>query len=450
MTNGGFADFETTTEVAERLGIDSSQVRRYCEQGRFEGAFKPHTRMWLIPRGTEPNIRNVGRRPEGRAPRSYEVRLDAPPAGYALESATEGQTARVAVREFTSSGDGEVFISRLEGIPQQLLSLLPLDAQVRPSMIDHLVAIIRKDLTATVYLNECEIRMQARSARPLEAGEAIFEDDIVDIARLSFEGVEFPPDAGVACVFSFGWRKGFFFDVEPLGIDGPVREYDVGELLGAYMAYLGNQQLFSLDEGDWNFLIERGWFPFASLPKQVTKNLVGFTKSRIDVDVVLPQMLDAVKAAVPVFRERWSGSQLLEPHLDLLLHALDEFEEGDYISCTSIVYPRIEGILRSIHEALGEEEGASQKVLTRVSTEAREEDLHPYSWLLPAPFRRFIEEAYFANFTPGQPATLSRNTVGHGVATAEQFNEKAACLGLLVVDQLFYYLPTNLASSSHS
>jgi hypothetical protein len=54
-----------------------------------------------------------------------EVRLDAPPAGYALESATEGQTAHVAVREFTSSEDGKVFISRLEGIPQQLLSLLP-------------------------------------------------------------------------------------------------------------------------------------------------------------------------------------------------------------------------------------------------------------------------------------------------------------------------------------
>jgi hypothetical protein len=108
-----------------------------------------------------------------------------------------------------------------------------------------------------------------------------------------------------------------------------------------------------------------------------------------------------------------------------------------------LLYPRIEGILRSMHEALGVKQSPKQEVLARVATEAREETLHSHSWLLSAPFRRFINEAYFANFTPGQLANLSRNTVGHGVATVEQFNEKAACLGLLVVDQLFFYLPTS-------
>lgn len=212
------------------------------------------------------------------------------------------------------------------------------------------------------------------------------------------------------------------------------------------MAYLDNQRLFSLDEGDWSFTIERGWFPVITLPKRVTDSLIGFTESRVDADVVLPQVAAAVKVCVPAFRERWSGSGLLRPHLDFLLRALDRFEDGDFIACTSIVYPRIEGILRSMHEALGVEENASQRVLTQVATEAREEELHPYSWLLPAPFRRFIDEADFAHFTPGQPANLSRNTVGHGVATAQQFDEKGACLGLLVADQLFFYLPTSEAN----
>lgn len=380
----------------------------------------------------------------------YEIRLDAPPAGYALESATEeGQTVRVAVREFTSSEDGELFVSRLEGIPQQLLSLIPTGNRVQPSMVDHLVAIIRKDLTVTVYLNECETYAQIRVARKVEAGEPILEDDVVDINRFSFEGVEFPVDAGVVCVFSSGWRKGFFFDIEPLLKDGPDRKYEVEELLGSYLAYLDNQQLFSLSEGDWDFLIERGWFPFITLPKRCTGSLVGFTKSRVDLDVMLPQVVEAVEASVPAFHERWGTSELIRPHRDLLLHALDEFEEGDYVSCASIVYPRIEGILRSIHEALGEKEHATQQVLARMSTEVRKEDLHSNSWLLPTKFRRFMEESYFANFAPGQPAKFSRNSVGHGVVTAEQFNEKAACLGLLLVDQLFFYLPTSDASSSN-
>ena len=377
----------------------------------------------------------------------YEIRLDAPPAGYALESATEeGQTVHVAVREFTSSEDGELFVSRLEGIPQQLLSLIPPGNRVQPSMLDHLVAIIRKDLTATVYLNECEIHAQIRVARPVEAGDPIIEDDVVDISKFSFKGVEFPVDAGVVCVFSSGWRKGLFFDVAPLLKDGPDRKYEVEELLGSCIAYLDNQRLFSLSESDWDFLIERGWFPFNTLPKRVTDSLVGFTKSRVDLDVVLPHVVEAVESSVPAFRERWGASEPISPHRNLLLHALDEFEEGDYVSCASIIYPLVEGILRSIHETLGEKESATQQVLARMSTEAREGELHANSWLLPNKFRKFIEEAYFANFAPGQPAKFSRNSVGHGVATAEQFNEKAACIGLLLVDQLFFYLPASDAS----
>jgi hypothetical protein len=58
-----FEDYETAAEVAARLGIDSSQVRRYCEQDRFNGAFKPHPRMWLIPRGAMPTETGFGRPP---------------------------------------------------------------------------------------------------------------------------------------------------------------------------------------------------------------------------------------------------------------------------------------------------------------------------------------------------------------------------------------------------
>jgi hypothetical protein len=372
----------------------------------------------------------------------FEIKLDEPVHGYTLDAALEGQTVAVRFEEFTSSENGELFISRLEGIPQQLLSLLPSSAGIQPSRIDHLVGIIRKDLTTTLYVNECNVLVEMRAGRAVKAGEGITEDAIVDIDRLSFEGVHFQADAGIVCVFSAGWREGFYFDLSPLIPDRADRTHDVEERLGSYMAYLQYQQLFSLSESDWDFMIQRGWFPFVTLPKRIARRLISFAQSRIDLDEVLPEAVEAVTEALPTIRERWSESELLRPHVELLMHALDEFAEDDYISCTSIIYPRIEGILRSIHVALGKEESASQRVLAQVSTEARQEELHPHSWLLPDKFRRFMQESYFAHFTPGQPAELSRNTVGHGVATAEQFNEKAACLGLLVVDQLFFYLPT--------
>lgn len=372
----------------------------------------------------------------------HEVKLNEIPAGYALETAQDGQPVSVAVREFTSSEDGELFISRLEGLPQQLLSLVSPVAVLQASTIDHLVAVIRKDHSATVYVNECKVLTHVRVKRKIDKGEYVSEDDIADINRLTFEGVEVPPDAGVVCVFSSGWRKGFFFDVAPLDAEGSDREYDIEELLGSYMAYLGNQRLFSLDDGDWSFLIERGWFPFIGLPKRVNETLIDLAKSRADIDAALPQVVEAVEAAVPMFRDGWSGSEPLRPHLEFLIRALDRFAERDFISCASILYTRIEGILRANHEALGEKGSANkQDVLARMATEAREGELLPTSWLLPDPFRRFIRESYFADFTPGQPAAFSRNSVGHGIATPEQFNEKAACIGLLMVDQLLFFLP---------
>lgn len=59
--------YETAQDVAGRLGIDASQVRRYCEQGRIEGAYKPHPRMWLIPRGEVPKEAGLRRRPQSWA-----------------------------------------------------------------------------------------------------------------------------------------------------------------------------------------------------------------------------------------------------------------------------------------------------------------------------------------------------------------------------------------------
>lgn len=61
--NATVPGYETAEQVASRLGIDASQVRRYCEQDRFEGAFKPHSRLWLIPRGAMPKMTTGRGRP---------------------------------------------------------------------------------------------------------------------------------------------------------------------------------------------------------------------------------------------------------------------------------------------------------------------------------------------------------------------------------------------------
>jgi hypothetical protein len=379
----------------------------------------------------------------------YELKLDDRPAGYALETAAgQGQLIKVAVREFTSSEDGELFVSRLEGIPAELVRRLPVKAGVSPSMIDHLLAIIRPDLSTTVYVNECKIFTRVRTAHPIHAGEAVSEDDIVDIESYGFEGVDIPDSAAVVCLFSSGWRKGLFFDVAPLSPEARLREYSLEKVLGSYFAYLLNQSVFKLDESQWRRLFDERWFPFVTLPRRVVRDIVAAIRSGVAVDRQLEKIIQATKAMAPQLRTRWSEAILFAPHLPLLLHALDCFIADDHVSATAILYPRIEGILRSMHEALGAGTRPTSRNLSSTAVRHVQEDAHPYSWLLPDMFRRFLEEVYFADFVPGTQAQLSRHSVGHGVAPAADFNAKAACIGILIVDQLRFLIPGSVLTNN--
>ena len=67
--------------------------------------------------------------------RSYadsQFQLNGPVHGYAVESALEGQIVTIRIEEFTFSEDGELFRSRLEELPQLLLSLFPSSASIQP------------------------------------------------------------------------------------------------------------------------------------------------------------------------------------------------------------------------------------------------------------------------------------------------------------------------------
>lgn len=373
----------------------------------------------------------------------YEIQLEERLIGYVLEDATgkEGSLVNVATREFTSSEDEELFTSRLEGGPSSLLSKLPAGVNIRPSMIDHLLAIARKDLKTTIYVNEVSILAKVRAARSIQAGELVREDDIADISEIEFQGVEIPNDAAIICILSSGWRKGLFFDFMPLAKEGIERDYDLKKLLGSYFAYLSNQAIFALTEIGWGFLFDHQWFPFISLPKKLLRTIASLAAKKSDLDSLLPRIHEHVANLLPAMLERWSQTELFGSHIEFLKHAAKKFSEEDYLSATAIIYPCIEGLLRSVHETLTLSEKATQETLTERLIDSRRGELHDYSWLLPEMFHRYLNQVYFTNFEPGKPARLSRNSLGHGIAEVGDFNQKATCIGFLALDQIYYFMP---------
>src|SRR5205823_205210 len=91
-------------------------------------------------------------------------------------------------------------------------------------------------------------------------------------------------------IFSYGWRKGLFFDYSVFHDSGYRRPYDLWKLLGTCLAYLINQDPFRLTEDDWAYATAAGWFPFTSLPLELRKKLLGWTRSRMDLDILQPDV----------------------------------------------------------------------------------------------------------------------------------------------------------------
>ncbi len=364
------------------------------------------------------------------------------PAGIALTSARGGGTVKVAFKEFTSSEDGDLFIQRLEGFPSEILNKLPIS--VKASTVDHMLAIIKRDKSAIVYLNELSFIAKIRPKRAIkEKGEPIYRDDIAEIDELSFDNdVVIADEAGFIFVFSSGWRKGLFFDFGPLCNPPISRNYNLQRTLGHYLSYLEFQHLFKLTDIEWEKLFKQKWFPFISLRTSTVQKMLSFIRSDLLIDDLLGEIVSEVKSSTDVMLQRWNSAPSLSNHNELINHAVERYLNDDYISATSIIYTRIEGIMRDIFMKENVSERMSAKSLTKAVTAKKQTDDLGASLLLPNMFHKYLDDVYFLGFNPGQVAEISRNSVAHGVANSKDFSAKAVTIGLLIIDQLFFFLPS--------
>jgi len=368
----------------------------------------------------------------------FEIDLGNPPGGYALTSAKDGEYAQVSYRELTSTEDGQYFIRRLEGFPSNILQQLPSQTQIFPSQVDHMLAICRRDGKADVYVNELDLRLRPRAARPIK-GEKVRKDDIADIE--SFElGVQIPDDAGFLFVFSVGWRKGLFYDFGPIGGPDPQpRQYHVGSVLGQAYGHVLFQERFSISEAEWKALFCAQWFPFVGLSNEKIDALISHVQSGWDPDENLDDIIAETKIRVPQMLESWSKHPSFLPHFDLLKHAVGRFQDDDPVSCTALLFPRIEGILRTHHSILDTQLPPKPENLTELAVAAKIEN--DKCLLLPHRFAAYLRDVYFANFDPDtENIEVSRHSIAHGVANPSKFDYKSALIGILTAHQLFYFL----------
>ena len=372
---------------------------------------------------------------------SFELKINSIPVGYTVKATRHGELCPIIVQEFTSSEDGDLFISRLEGLPSELIRLIPPENRILCSMVDNLLAVIRRDQTATVYVNELPIKLGARAKRAIQAGQAVLDDDIADIETFEFVGVEIPLDAGIVVIFSQGWRKGLYYDLGPFhGQVATPRDYDLGRMLAQQYAYLGFQHLFKITADEWDRLLNEQWFPFISLRQSTIKDMIDNMRYGYDLDDLTKRVSEEFGPTLSMKLDAWRNNPFFQPHIRAFETAVERHQAMDYFSSTSILFTRLEGLMRTYHLTVNNPIKPNSQSLVKSVTESVVAERNAFSLFLPKSFQRYLKEVYFAGFDPRNPKNLSRNTVSHGVAPIETFSLKSSLIGLLILDQLFYYM----------
>ena len=366
-----------------------------------------------------------------------EIDLGNPPAGFALKSAKKGELVQLVYREFISTEDGQYFIHRLEGLANSILERMP--SQIKPSQVDHMLVIYNSDGKATVCVNKLEVRALAQVTRSVQAGENVYKDDLSGIKSFDI-GVSIPIDSGFLFLFSVGWRKGLFYDFGPIcGPDAEVRKYDINSVLAQAYCHVLFQERFSVTDAEWASLFSSQWFLFLGLRDSTINTLISYIRSGMDPDEKLNDIVSEVKERVPQMLNSWCKHSAFLPHMEILERAIDRFQDDDHISCTGLLFPRIEGILRTHHSCLGIQKSPSAKNLTESAVADKIQT--EISLLLPHRFDDYLRSVYFKNFDPNsRDIDVSRHSVSHGVATASKFDKKSAVIGILIIHQLFYFL----------
>jgi hypothetical protein len=374
----------------------------------------------------------------------YEIVYENLPVGVSLEAVRGPGQIKVRALEFVSEEDGDILIDRLEALGSELLSKLPVKPPLQPSQIQHLLAIIRRDRTATVYVNELQLVGTIQGKREFKKDDVIFLDDIVDVHRFAFEGVNVPNDAGVLLIFSVGWRRALFYDFTPLHPDSKEdRQFDLEAQLAQFYSYMMFQRRFKITENEWKNLFDSQWFPFITLKDVTIRNLLSHAVNGWPLDDLIDGVAEETKASAPRMLERWKSSPTFADHLPFLEKAVEHYLRGDFISTTAMVYPRVEGLLRTNQRQSDPTAQASQGGLSKSAVKKAEAERHASTPLLPGKFQQYLKDVYFAAFNPNDPKIcVSRNSVGHGVASAEECSLKSATISLLLVDQLCYSFST--------
>lgn len=373
---------------------------------------------------------------------SFEIKLDKPLVGFAVESVKTGESpgkVNVAIKQFLTVYNGDFFYNCLDSISQLFLSEWKMREHKNESCINNCLILVGRENIAHVHIN-CPIFFNIIGKRDITKGEFIFKDDFADITSVDFPGVDINNDWDIFFVFSNGWRRALYFDVTSRQPNISCEKGDFKTIAASLYAYMIFPEVFRLDEATAKKLFDKGWFPFIQLLGWRYGELYNHAINDFPFDDIERKIIDSFEEnLIKKMYSRWITKATFKEHSAIIEAGINYYLKGEYIAAISILYPRIEGLMR--HLCLGEVKKPHVADLIKKLKETGVEKSGGAGLFLPLGFGEYLKAFYFKNFDEDTgELDLSRHTIAHGVAKADDFNRIKAFQAILILDQISYFV----------
>ncbi len=365
--------------------------------------------------------------------------------GFATENVPAHGIGKFLCKTFSNSDDAD-FYNQIDGVTSHYFNKVG----ANPTFVHNFLILHHSDFSVDIYLNDLPIKIEMLSKKNVVKGQLVYESDIADIRRLNFTGITVKDTDNVIFGFKYGWRYGLFFDLSHLNDKDP--KLNVNRLyfeLGSHYRSLAFYYLYQTVEKSLHFeeMLTDGWFPYIELIGKDYRELIKAYENKFDYPNKINNLLDTFnQERITKLVTKWWKNPLFLQKKDLLEAGIEAYLQNNksgYINAIKNLYTEIEGVLGITRFQDKQEYTNKTRPLTEhIAEVGLEKTGDGKSLLLPEHFSAFLSKYFFANFAVETGDTkLSRHSSSHGVAQSAEFNKIRALQAILILDQIFFYLP---------
>jgi hypothetical protein len=365
--------------------------------------------------------------------------------GFVTENSEPGQGAWILCRSFLTSEE-EDFYTYIDPITYNYLK----KAGIRDSQTYTFLILHHEDSSVDIYVNELPICVEFMAKRDVQKGESVMTNDIADIRRLQFQGIDIKNTDNIIFCFKSGWKFGLFFDLTYQDFKSPKLDLEKLYLdLGTHYKRLSFDYLYKVIEnvGHFDDMRKDGWFPYVELIGVDYKELSKAYVDKLSFPQVVNKLLESFeKKRIDRISSKWWRSPIYYKKKKLLTAGLNAYlqnnEEG-FINCIKTLYSEIEGILRLLHvEELNKDTNSTAELTALLALKGSQRSKGKDPMLFPDFFQSFLQEYLFPRFDLiKNEVGLSRHTSGHGVAEPDAYTKLRALQAILILDQIYFFIP---------